>query len=218
MSRRPRQLAMKLKYRGRGGPREGAGRPRKPGGRVSHDARPSLSRHHPVHVTLRAVPRVPNLRRIQIFRRIADAFHQSRERFGFRVTHCSVQANHIHLIAEAEDRASLVRGTKGLKVRIARGVNGVLGRKGPVFAERYHEHVLKTPREVAHAIKYVRQLVQARRPRIRGLGLRQAFVRVRLVDGGTGADVAPTRRMGSSVRFTSRRLMGASLAGARADR
>ena len=146
---------MELKYRGRGGPREGAGRPRKPGGRVSHDRRPALSRHHPVHVTLRAVPRVPNLRRIQIFRRIADAFHQGRERFGFRVTHCSVQANHIHLIAEAEDRASLVRGTKGLKVRIARGVNDVLGRKGPVFAERYHEHVLKTPREVAHAIKYV---------------------------------------------------------------
>src|SRR5438067_2976795 len=72
MSRRPRQLAMELKYRGRGGPREGAGRPRKPGGRVSHDRRPSLSRHHPVHVTLRAADGVPNLRRIQAFRRIAD--------------------------------------------------------------------------------------------------------------------------------------------------
>src|SRR5256714_3446528 len=155
MARRTRQLAMDLKYRGRGGPREGAGRPRKPGGRVSHDRRPSLSRHHPVHVTLRAAEGVPSLRRIQAFRRIADAFQDGKERFGFRVVHCSVQGNHIHLIAEAENRVSLSRGMKGLEVRIARGVNGATGRRGPLFAERYHAHVLKTPREARNAIDYV---------------------------------------------------------------
>jgi REP element-mobilizing transposase RayT len=146
---------MQLKYRGRGGPREGAGRPRKAGGRVSHDRRPSLSRHHPVHVTLRVAEGVPNLRRIQAFRRIADGFLEGKDRFGFRVTHCSVQSNHIHLIAEAENKVSLARGMKGLAVRIAKGVNRAVGRTGSLFAERYHAHVLKTRREVAHAIEYV---------------------------------------------------------------
>jgi hypothetical protein len=28
-------------------------------------------------------------------------------------------------------------------------------RRGSVFADRYHAHVLRTPREVAHAIRYV---------------------------------------------------------------
>ncbi|TMB35326.1 MAG: hypothetical protein E6J61_01380, partial [Deltaproteobacteria bacterium] len=144
MKRVPRQLAIDLKYRGRGGPRKGAGRPRKPGGRVSHDRRPSLSPHHPVHVTLRVAKDVANLRRVQAFRRIEDAFQEGKDRFGFRVTHCSVQSNHLHLIAEAENRVSLARGMKGLEVRIARGVNQALGRRGPLFAERYHAHVLKT--------------------------------------------------------------------------
>jgi REP element-mobilizing transposase RayT len=146
-----RRLAMQLKYRGRGEPREGAGRPRKPGGRVSHDRRPALSRHHPVHVTLRVAKSVPNLRRIQAFRQIADAFHEGRDRFGFRVVHCSVQGNHIHLIAEAENRVSLSRGMKGLEVRIARGVNEATGRSGALFAERYHARVLRNPREVRNA-------------------------------------------------------------------
>jgi putative transposase len=146
---------MDLKYRGRGGPRKGAGRPRKPGGRVSHDRRPSLSPHHPVHVTLRAAPGVPSLRRIPMFRKIAQAFQEGRDRFGFRVVHCSVQGNHLHLIAEAENRVSLSRGMKGLEVRIARGLNRLTGRRGPVFAERYHAHVLRTPREVRNAVDYV---------------------------------------------------------------
>ena len=33
--------------------------------------------------------------------------------------------------------------------------NRAVGRSGSLFAERYHAHVLKTRREVAHAIEYV---------------------------------------------------------------
>ena len=44
---------------------------------------------------------------------------------------------------------------KGLEVRIARGVNQALGRRGPLFRERYHARVLKTPREVRNAVDYV---------------------------------------------------------------
>ena len=43
----------------------------------------------------------------------------------------------------------------GLAVRCARAINRVMGRKGRVFADRYHEHVLKTRREAANALRYV---------------------------------------------------------------
>src|SRR5918911_875176 len=37
----------------------------------------------------------------------------------------------------------------------ASAMDRVLGRKGKVFADRYHAHALKTPTEVANAIAYV---------------------------------------------------------------
>ena len=65
-----------------------------------------------------------------------------------RLCHYSVQGNHLHLVAEARDAASLGRAMKGLGVRIARGLNGLMGTRGPVLADRYHARILRTPREV----------------------------------------------------------------------
>src|SRR5712664_3471991 len=44
---------------------------------------------------------------------------------------------------------------KGLEVRMARALNKVMGRKGPVFADRYHAHLLASPRQAANAVRYV---------------------------------------------------------------
>jgi hypothetical protein len=44
---------------------------------------------------------------------------------------------------------------KGLAGRIAKGLNRVLGRRGRVFAERFHAHILRTPKEVHRALAYV---------------------------------------------------------------
>jgi len=74
---------------------------------------------------------------------------------AIRLVHFSVQGNHMHLIAEAPDEVRLSRGLQGLAVRIARGVNRVMGRTGKVFADRYHEHVLRSGAEVANAVAYV---------------------------------------------------------------
>src|SRR5207237_4407817 len=60
--KRRAQLAFDLRYKGRGAPRKGAGRPRNSPGKVPHLRRPSLSRHHPVHVTLRLVRGLESLR------------------------------------------------------------------------------------------------------------------------------------------------------------
>jgi hypothetical protein len=45
--------------------------------------------------------------------------------------------------------------------RLARAVNRIAGRSGRVLADRYHVHMLPTPREVHRALRYV--LLNARR-------------------------------------------------------
>jgi hypothetical protein len=46
---------------------------------------------------------------------------------------------------------------QGLAIRAARAVNRALGRRGAVWADRYHAHALRTPREMRNAIVYVLQ-------------------------------------------------------------
>ena len=57
--------------------------------------------------------------------------------------------------------SDLASGMKSIGSRLARAVNRVFGRTGPVLADRSHLHVLRTPREVRNAIAYV--LMNARR-------------------------------------------------------
>jgi putative transposase len=149
-------------FRTRGGARRGAGRPlngEKPG--VSHLRRPTHSRHHPLHVTLRLRPGVPSLRTSSLFAPVRAALAAASDRLGFRLVHFSVQSNHLHLIAEAQDARCLSRGVQGLTVRVARAVNRRLQRAGRLFADRYHARALKTPRSVRLALRYV--LLNARK-------------------------------------------------------
>ena len=44
---------------------------------------------------------------------------------------------------------------RALLIRVARGLNAVMGTRGRRVAERYHEHVLRTPTETRNALKYV---------------------------------------------------------------
>ncbi|HZR10873.1 MAG TPA: transposase [Myxococcales bacterium] len=148
-----------------GGARKGAGRKRKASRpQVPHAPREKF-RKGALHATLRMRGEVWNLRTRRCFRALRHAFEQGCERFGVRVIHFSVQGNHIHMIVEAADPGSLGRAMKGLEVRMARALNKVMNRCGPVFADRYHSHLLRTPREAAHAVRYVleNQVVHARR-------------------------------------------------------
>jgi len=120
----------------------------------------------PVHVTLRLLPGLGALRTPRAYRVIAGALHIARARFGVRIVVQSTQRNHMHLIAEARDRRALARAMQGLCIRIARGLNRLWGRKGKVFADRYHARVLATPLEVRRALAYV--LLNQRRHAARG--------------------------------------------------
>ena len=145
------QLILRLRDRRR----RKVGRPRKENAGVSHLKREELSRHHPVHVTLRAVAGVGYLRKQRVVSSIEEAFRQARIRFGMRVVHYSIQGNHVHILVEAEDRESLAKGMQGLAIRIAKTLNRLFNRAGQVWADRYHSHVLRTRREVANALRYV---------------------------------------------------------------
>ena len=59
------------------------------------------------------------------------------------------------MIVEAPDQVALGRAMKGLEVRMARALNKVMNRRGPVFADRYHAHLLLSPGEAHEAIRYV---------------------------------------------------------------
>jgi REP element-mobilizing transposase RayT len=108
-----------------------------------------------VHVTLRVQPGIGYLRAPSRARELQRAFHTARTRFGVRIVHYAILGNHLHLIVEAEDARALSRGMQGLAIRIAKRLNALAGRRGGVFADRYHGRPLATPREVANAVKYV---------------------------------------------------------------
>lgn len=146
---------LELPTRGRGGRRPGAGRPRKANGHVPHVTRPPHAERHPVHVTIRVRAHVWNLRSRRSARVLRRAFTAARERLGCRLIQFSVQGNHLHLIAEAVDKRALTRAMKGLAVRIARGMNRLMGCRGAVLADRHHRRDLRTPREVRAALAYV---------------------------------------------------------------
>jgi len=120
-----------------------------------HAARPRLSPHHPVHVTIRMRPHVWSLRSQRGMAVVESALLGAVERAGFGVTHFSVQGNHVHLVVEAGSGRALTGGMKSLAICLAKGMNRLMGTKGPVLDDRYHAHVLRTPAEVRRALAYV---------------------------------------------------------------
>jgi len=157
MARSHGQLALALAVPVRwGGRRAGAGRkPLRERAGIRHAAREQFPGRHPVHVTLRVRPDVPSLRVAKLVTAFERTLRQSCERGDFRVVHYSLQSNHVHVLVEAADRVALGRGMKAVGARLARAVNRVFGRAGPVLADRYHLRVLQTPREARNALRYV---------------------------------------------------------------
>ncbi len=162
MARRDPQLDLSLQAPRRwGGCRPRAGR--KPGANpgLPHGSREYFRKTLPAHVTLRLRSDAPSLRITKIVREIERTFARGCVRPGFRLVHYSLQGNHAHLVVEAQDRQALGRGMMAVGARLARAVNRVMGRTGPVIADRYHARMLPTPREVHRALRYV--LLNARR-------------------------------------------------------
>jgi REP element-mobilizing transposase RayT len=140
--------------RGRGGWRPGAGRKRRPGA-CSHRPRVRFPASVPLHVTLKVRGGLPSFRREAVARVVRAAIAAGGHRGDFRVVHFSVLGDHLHFVVEAAGAVALARGMQGLTIRLARRLNVLLGRRGKLFAQRYHARPLRTPTEVRNAIRYV---------------------------------------------------------------
>lgn len=85
------------------------------------------------------------------------------------MTHFSVQTDHVHMLVEASGAAELGGGMRGLVIRMARRLNGVLRRRGGLWSDRWNGRALSSPREVRNALAYV--LLNARKHRAIPFGL-----------------------------------------------
>jgi REP element-mobilizing transposase RayT len=146
-------------FRTWGGKRAGAGR--KPTGerrQVPHRRRADASARHPVLVTTTVVPEVGRLRtdvaRRAIEEAMAVAMKRGYEELLFRICQISIQGTHLHMLVEHGGTEALSRGMQGFLVSCARRLNAAVGRRGKVFADRYHATALATPRQVRNAIAY----------------------------------------------------------------
>src|ERR1043166_3300331 len=158
--RAPEQLPL---FKPRGGKRRGAGRkPKRPRAGAAHKTRPELKARHPVHVVLRVVAAVGNLRRRCVYQAIREATLTAARREDFRIVHLSIQRTHLHLIVEANDKAALASGMQGFQISAAKHLNAAISRgkpgprrRGTVFPDRYHAEIITTPRQARHALAYV---------------------------------------------------------------
>jgi REP element-mobilizing transposase RayT len=105
---------------------------------------------------MRVVAAVGSLRRHKAYEVIRHALGRVATRPDARVVQVSIQGDHLHLVVEADNRQALARAVAAFKISMARQLNRALGgRRGPVFADRYHAEAITSPRQARHTLAYV---------------------------------------------------------------
>jgi REP element-mobilizing transposase RayT len=156
----PVQLVL---WKSRGGKRRGAGRlPKGQRAGSPHKTRPELNARYPVHVVLRVIGAVGNLRRRFTYRAIREATLTIARREDFRIVHVSIQRTHVHLLVEADHKDALASGMQGFQISAAKHLNAAISkgkpgprRRGTVFPDRYHAEIITSPRQARHTLSYV---------------------------------------------------------------
>jgi len=117
---------------------------------VSHKARPRFAGRTALHVILRLSDHV-RLANTSVRRAVLEALREGRELHGLHVIEVGRLKDQLHLIAEAENNASLSRGMQGLSIRIAKGINRAVGAKGSIFADHFEAFVLRSSKDLRTA-------------------------------------------------------------------
>ena len=108
-----------------------------------------------VHVNVKLLEGLPSLRRGKEYRVLEGCFRKGKERFGCKLIHFGVMSNHVHFIVIVKNTAELSRFMQGLKVRIAKGLNRLWGRKGTVFVERFFARAASGWKQMRRLFHYV---------------------------------------------------------------
>jgi len=145
-----------------------------------HTVRPELTGRDPLHIVLRVVDAVGNLRKRHMYKALREASIAVAMRElhdlavgAFRIVHISIQSNHIHLLVEAGTKTALSRGMQSFQISAAKHLNRAVSvrsiarssaryrdamskrRRGTVFPDRYHQEIITTPKQARHALAYV---------------------------------------------------------------
>ena len=159
MGRRQVQLGLALPVvvvkHGWGGARKGAGR-KKLSEHQSHGRREFFPKRMPVHVTMKMAKDVRGLRGRRMYQVVEAALWAAARNEDGLLCDFSVQNDHLHLVMDAANSRAMRSAVSGLAIRVAKAINGLCGRKGRVFDDRYHARVLCTPTEVRQVRHYVR--------------------------------------------------------------
>ena len=122
---------------------------------MSHKARPRFAGRTALHVILRLSDHV-RLANTSVRRAVLEALREGRELHGLHVVEVGRLKDQLHLIAEADNNASLSRGMQGLSIRIAKGINRAVGAKGSIFADHFEAFVLRSSKDLRKARDPVR--------------------------------------------------------------
>lgn len=149
------------------------GRPRKNPARggSAHKRRPEHDKRFPVHVVLRVAPVLGSLRKRFMYRALREAtiavalreLAYDDVKGAFRIVHLSIQRTHVHLLVEADNKLALSRGMQSFQISAAKHLNREFSikakleqrRRGNVFVDRFHQEVIKTPRQARRSLAYV---------------------------------------------------------------
>jgi hypothetical protein len=101
-------------------------KPKGPRAGSPHKKRLELRAQHPVHVVLRVVSAVGNLRRRATYKAIREATLTTARREDFRIVHLSIQRNHVHLLVEADHKCALASGMQGFQISAAKHLNAAI--------------------------------------------------------------------------------------------
>jgi REP element-mobilizing transposase RayT len=148
-----------------------------------HKTRPELDPSFPVHVVLRVVDAIGNMRNRHMYKALREATFAVAKRElnyardgAYRIVHLSIQRNHVHLLVEADHKTALSRGMQSFQISAAKHLNrafslkslasgrherGVFAkamatrRRGTVFPDRFHQEIIKTRKQARHTLAYV---------------------------------------------------------------
>ena len=109
-----------------------------------------------MHVTMRRIANLPSFRQQRVGSMLLRQVHRLNDA-RFQIVHFSIQANHIHLIVEADDRPTITRKLSGLMISFAKRLNRQLlgNRRGKVWADRYFRRDVTTSGEMHAVLRYV---------------------------------------------------------------
>src|SRR5215510_4698028 len=126
-SRKARRRHVQQELFAHGGKRRGAGRkPKAHRAGAPHKARPEIKPTQALHVTMRVVVAVGNMRRRELYKAMRDATITAALRERFRIIHISIQRTHVHMLVEAQNKLALARGMQGFQISAARNINTAL--------------------------------------------------------------------------------------------